>query len=104
MSAVDRKLAEALSLPTIGHTELAGTAGTLDVIIKQFNSLTPFRRVQPVLELTQYGLVATTQDLAQFKVPMPGTSEAGLLGNDYLRHFIVEIDFLPPALHISRLQ
>jgi hypothetical protein len=34
---------------------------------------------------------------------MPDTREAGLLGNDYLRHFVVEIEFSPfPALHLSR--
>ncbi len=103
MSAIDENIAQTLNLPTIGKTELAGTAGVLDVPIKQLNSITPLRRVRAVPELTQYGLIATTQDLAQFHVPMPNTSEAGLLGNDYLRHFIVEIDFVPPTVHISRL-
>ncbi len=104
MSAVDQKVAEDLGLPTLGYTELAGTAGVLNVPIKQFDALAPLRRLVPVEELTQYGLVATTQDLTQFVVPMPQTSEAGLLGNDYLRHFIVEIEFRPPALHLSRPQ
>lgn len=102
MSAVDQTVADTLQLPTIGHTELAGTAGTLDVTIRQFDALAPMRRVRAVPELTLHSLVATTQDLSAFQVPMPNTPEAGLLGNDYLRHFVVEINFLPPTLHIAR--
>ncbi len=102
MSGFDAAMATALNLPTLAHTELAGTAGTLTVPMKQFNSISPMRRVKPIPELTQYGVVSTTQDLSQFKVPLPNTAEAGLLGNDYLRHFTVEIEFMPPALHISR--
>lgn len=102
MSAIDQQIADKLQLPTIGQTELAGTAGVLQVPIKQMDAITPLRRVQPVSQLTQHGLIATVQDLSQFNVPMPNTPEAGLLGNDYLRHFVVEIEFVPPALHISR--
>lgn len=104
MSAIDQQIAGALHLPTIGHTELAGTAGVQEVPIMQLDAITPLRRLRPVTELTQHGLIATTQDLSQFSLPLPNTPEAGLLGNDYLRHFVVEIEFLPPALHISRPQ
>jgi len=104
MSAIDQKLADDLVLPVIGQTELAGTAGVLEVPLKQIDSLTPLRRLIPIPELTQHNLVVTTQDLSQFKVPMPSTAEAGLLGNDYLRQFVVEIEFMPPALHISKPQ
>lgn len=104
MSAIDQKLAEQLNLPELGQTELAGTAGVSQVPLKQIDHLTPLRRMRPVNELTQYGLLTTTQDLSQFKIPLPATEEAGLLGNDYLRHFVVEIEFMPPALHIFRPQ
>ena len=104
MSAIEQQLADRLNLRTLGYDELAGTAGVQKVPLKQLDALTPFRRLMPVGELTQYGLVATAQDLSGFRVPMPGTPEAGLLGNDYLRHFVVEIDFNPPALHLSRPQ
>ncbi|NWJ44334.1 MAG: clan AA aspartic protease [Chloroflexi bacterium] len=104
MSAIDVSLAQSLNLTTIGYAELAGTAGVINVPIKQIDTLAPLRRMLPVTELTQYDLIATTQDLSQFKVPYPATHEAGLLGNNFLRHFIVELEFLPPALHIYRPQ
>ncbi|MBN9388219.1 MAG: aspartyl protease family protein [Chloroflexi bacterium] len=102
MSAVEEKVAEELGLPTIGKTELAGTAGVLNVPIKQFDSVSPRRRGWPVSILTHHGLLATTQDLSAFRVPIPAPFEAGLLGNDYLRHFVVEVDFLPPNVQLSR--
>lgn len=103
MSAVDKSLAANLALPKLGQTELAGTAGVLNVPLVQLDTIGPMRRVRPVPLLAQHNLVTTAQDLSQFKVPMPAkTPEAGLLGNDYLRHFVVEIEFLPPAVHLSR--
>lgn len=103
MSAIDKSLAEKLTLPKLGQTELAGTAGVLQVPLMHIDTIGPLCRVLPVPHLAQHNLVATSQDLSQFEVPMPNkTPEAGLLGNDYLRHFVVEIEFLPPALHLSR--
>jgi hypothetical protein len=102
MSAVEEKVSAELGLPTIGRTELAGTAGVLDVPLKQLDSVAPQRRGYPVPILTHHGLLATTQDLSQFRVPMPAPFEAGLLGNDYLRHFVVEVDFFPPSVQLSR--
>jgi hypothetical protein len=88
----------------LGQTELAGTAGVMQVPLMQIEKLAPLRRLHPLPQLTHYGLVVTAQDLTQFKVPLSSTNlaEAGLLGNDFLRHFVVEIEFLPPALHLSR--
>jgi len=102
MSAVEEKVANELRLPVMGRTELAGTAGILDVPLKQIDAVAPQRRGYPVSILTHHGLLATTQDLSQFRVPLPAPFEAGLLGNDYLRHFIVEVDFLPPSVQLSR--
>jgi hypothetical protein len=102
MSAVEEKVANELRLPIMGRTELAGTAGILEVPIKQLDAVAPQRRGYPVSILTHHGLLATTQDLSQFRVPLPAPYEAGLLGNDYLRHFVVEVDFFPPSVQLSR--
>jgi hypothetical protein len=102
VSAIDEKVARHLDLPEVGKVELAGTAGILQVSQVRIARLTPLRRVRPVDELAWYGLTPTRQDLSAFEVPMPETPEAGLLGNDFLQSFVVEIDFLPPSVQISR--
>lgn len=102
VSAVDAALAAELKLPVIAHTELAGTAGVLDVNQVRIARAAPLRRGRRVDELSLYGLMPTTQDLSRFEVPVPNTREAGLLGNDYLEGFVVHMQFNPPLLEISR--
>jgi hypothetical protein len=102
VSAVDAELAAELKLPVIAHTELAGTAGVLLVNQVRIARLQPLRRGRGVGELTWYGLTPTTQDLSAFVVPIPDTHEAGLLGNDYLQNFVVQLQFAPPLLEIAR--
>jgi hypothetical protein len=48
MSAVDQKIATNLQLFKIGQTELAGTAGVLQVPLVQVDTLTPLRRLEIV--------------------------------------------------------
>jgi hypothetical protein len=102
VSAVDAALAHELQLPTIAHTELAGTAGVLMVDQVRIARIQPLRRGRGVDELSWYGLTPTTQDLSAFVVPIPNTREAGLLGNDYLQSFVVQMQFSPPLLEIAR--
>lgn len=102
VSAIDAKLADELGLPTIAHTELAGTAGILEVDQVRIARIMPLSRGRGVDELSWYGLTPTKQDLSAFHVPVPGAREGGLLGNDYLQSFVVHLRFAPPLLEISR--
>ncbi len=102
VSAIDAKLADELGLPTIAHTELAGTAGILEVDQVRIARIMPLCRSRGVDELSWYGLTPTKQDLSAFHVPVAGAREAGLLGNDYLQSFVVHLRFAPPLLEISR--
>jgi Aspartyl protease len=102
VSAVDAAVATELGLPKIAHTELAGTAGVLTVDQVRIARTQPLCRGRRVSELCWYGLTPTKQDLSAFQVPVPGAREAGLLGNDYLQSFVVQMRFSPALLEISR--
>jgi hypothetical protein len=102
VSAVDAALADELALPTIAHTELAGTAGILEVDQVRIARLMPLARGRGVAELSWYGLTPTKQDLSAFHVPVAGAREGGLLGNDYLQSFVVQLVFSPALVEISR--
>jgi hypothetical protein len=102
VSAVDATLADSLGLIKIAHTELAGTAGILSVDQVRIPRLVPLYRGRGVDELAWYGLTPTKQDLSAFHVPVPDAKEGGLLGNDYLQSFIVQMRFHPPLLEITR--
>ena len=102
ISAVDAGLSAELRLPRIAHTELAGTAGTMMVDQVRIARTEPLRRGRGIDDLAWYGLTPTTQDLSAFVVPIPNTREAGLLGNDYLQSFVVQMQFNPPLLEIGR--
>jgi len=102
VSAVDAALADELGLPKIAHTELAGTAGILEVDQVRIARIMPLSRGRGVTELSWYGLTPTKQDLSAFAVPVPGAREAGLLGNDYLQSFVVGLRFAPSLVEISR--
>ena len=102
VSAVDAGVADELALPKIAHTELAGTAGILSVDQVRIGRIMPLSRGRGVAELSWYGLTPTKQDLSAFEVPVPGAREAGLLGNDYLQSFIVQLRFSPAIVEISR--
>jgi hypothetical protein len=102
ISAVDEELATELGLVTIAHTELTGTAGVFTVDQVRIARVVPMYRNRPVDELAWYGLTPTKQDLSAFQVPAPLTREAGLLGNDYLQSFIVQMRFAPPLMEVTR--
>lgn len=102
VSAIDEALANRLGLLKIAHTELAGTAGVLMVDQVRIPRLVPLCRAQGVDELAWYGLTPTKQDLSAFRVPLHDTPEAGLLGNDYLQSFVVQMRFSPPLMEITR--
>jgi hypothetical protein len=102
VSAVDAKLADELALPKVAHTELAGTAGILEVDQVRIARIMPLSRGRGVAELSWYGLTPTKQDLSAFHVPVPGAHEGGLLGNDYLQSFVVQLHFAPALVEISR--
>src|SRR6188474_2894357 len=102
VSAVDAELAAALALPKVGHTELLGTAGVIEVDQVRIAVTTPLSRGRGVTELSSFGLTPTTQDLSAFHVPVDGGREGGLLGNDYLQNFVVQLRFSPPLVEISR--
>ena len=102
VSAVDAKLADELGLPKVAHTELAGTAGILEVDQVRIARIMPLARGRGVAKLSWYGLTPTKQDLSAFHVPVPGASEGGLLGNDYLQSFVVQLHFAPALVEISR--
>jgi len=102
VSAVDAALADELGLPKVAHTELAGTAGILEVDQVRIARIMPLCRGRGVAELSWYGLTPTKQDLSAFHVPVPGAHEAGLLGNDYLQSFVVSLRFSPAIVEISR--
>jgi len=102
ISAVDQALAAELHLPIIAHTELAGTAGVMTVNQVRITRIAPLRRGRIVDDLSWYGLTPTTQDLSAFHVPVPGAREAGLLGNDYLQNYVVQLQLDPPLVEILR--
>jgi hypothetical protein len=102
VSAIDETLATELRLHKMKQTELAGTAGVLTVDQVQIDRILPLYRGRGVDELAWYGLHPTRQDLSGFQVPPPITREAGLLGNDYLQSFVVQMRFSPPLLEITR--
>jgi hypothetical protein len=102
VSAVDATLADELGLHKIAHTELAGTAGVLEVDQVRIARVHPLCRGRRIPELCWYGLTPTKQDLSAFAVPVPDTREAGLLGNDYLQSFVVQLRFAPALMEISR--
>ena len=102
VSAIDEALANELGLVKIAHTELAGTAGVLMVDQVRIARLVPLCRGHGVDELAWYGLTPTKQDLSAFEVPLHDTPEAGLLGNDYLQSFVVQMRFSPPLMEITR--
>lgn len=102
VSAVDAGLATELGLPTVAHTELLGTAGMIEVDQVRIARLAPLSRGRSVTELSRLDLTPTKQDLSAFHVPVEGAREAGLLGNDYLRNFVVQLRFSPPLVEISR--
>ncbi|HEY2901917.1 MAG TPA: aspartyl protease family protein [Polyangia bacterium] len=102
ISAIDAALAVKLQLPVIGRTELAGTGGVFDVDKVRIGRMQPLRRGRGVDELAWYGLTPTVQDLSPFVVPGIDVGEAGLLGNDYLQSFILQMQFNPPLLEITR--
>lgn len=102
ISAIDAQVAVDLELPTIAHTELAGTGGVLSVDQVRIARMQPLRRGRGVDELAWYGLTPTVQDLSAFVIPGIEVGEAGLLGNDYLQSFVVQIQFHPPLLEITR--
>ena len=73
VSAVDATLADELGLPKIAHTELAGTAGVLEVDQVRIGRIMPLCRGRARLRrLSWYGLTPTKQDLSAFTVPVPG--------------------------------
>jgi hypothetical protein len=102
VSAVDAGMAVELGLPTIAHTELLGTAGMIEVDQVRIATLAPLSRGRGVMELSRLGLTPTKQDLSAFDVPVAGAREAGLLGNDYIQSFVVQLRFSPPLVEISR--
>ena len=102
VSAIDEGLATELGLAKIAHIELAGTAGVLMVDQVRIGRILPLCRGRGVDELAWYGLTPTKQDLSAFKVPLPDTREAGLLGNDYLQNFVTQMRFSPPSMEITR--
>jgi hypothetical protein len=102
ISAVDMALAAELRLPTIAHTELAGTAGVMTVDQVRIARIAPLRRGRTVDDLAWYGLTPTTQDLSAFHVPIQGAKEAGLLGNDYLQSFVIQLQLDRPLVEIVR--
>jgi hypothetical protein len=102
VSAIDAGLADELGLLKMAHTELAGTAGVLEVDQVRIARMQPMSRGRGVDELSWYGLTPTKQDLSAFHVPLLDTREAGLLGNDYLQSFVVQMRFAEPIMEISR--
>jgi len=102
VSAVDATLADELGFVNAARTELAGTAGILDVDCVRIPRIVPLTRGRGVDELAWYGLMPTKQDLSAFKVPYSNAREGGLLGNDYLQSFVVQMRFAPPLLEITR--
>jgi len=102
VSAVDAALAAQLGLPAISETELVGTAGVMTVAQVRIARLAPLHRGRAVGDLAGRDLTPTTQDLSAFEVPVDGVKEAGLLGNDYLRRFVVKARLDRPALDIGR--
>jgi|GEM_PF-3153688 len=102
VSAVDAALAAELELPKVGQTELLGTGGVMKVDQVRIACTTPLSRGRGVMELSSFGLMPTTQDLSAFHVPVHGAREAGLLGNDYIQNFVVQLRFSPALMEISR--
>jgi hypothetical protein len=93
-SAIDNKASEKLALPIIRKDSVEGTAGTIPVLIVKVNSLSAGNaRVQD--------LALTKQDLSYSLAP-PGKSADGILGTDFMKHFVISIDFQLRQISFSK--
>jgi predicted aspartyl protease len=85
-SAIDLKMAERLKLPLRGADKVEGTAGIIDVKKVLVKSLSFGKARAKNLTVPAYDLSG---------VPAPQSKQvAGILGYDFLRSFLVQVDFL----------
>ncbi|WP_293301265.1 retropepsin-like aspartic protease [Pedobacter sp. UBA4863] len=94
VSAIDTKIADSLSLLTLKKDYVEGSAGKIFV---------PYVEIQSVSTggYTVNDLIFTKYDLSSSLAP-PGQKVDGILGMDFLKHFVVVIDFRNRLMTLSK--
>ncbi len=93
-SAIDQKTADVLNLKIIRIDNVEGTAGIIDVPVVNAKSISVGNSSVKNLLLTKY-------DLSTSLVP-PNQHLDGILGTDFLKHFVVTIDFQNKEISLSK--
>lgn len=84
-SAIDKQTAERLKLETVRTDSVEGSAGTLLMPFVQTRMVAIGRSAVRNIQMSKY-------DLSTSLAP-PGKRLDGILGTDFLKHFVVSIDF-----------
>jgi len=92
-SAIDAKTADKLKLPRLRVDTVEGSAGNLQVQMVNVSSVKAGNS-------TVKNLVFTKQDLS-FSLAPPGKHIDGILGTDFLRHFVITLDFKKQQISFS---
>lgn len=93
-SAIDNRTSEKLALPVLRTDSVAGSAGTIAVQMVKINSTQAGNAIIKNLEFTK-------EDLSYSLAP-PGRHLDGILGTDFMKHFIVTIDFKTHQISFSK--
>lgn len=84
-SAIDEKIAEKFKLKVVKIDSVEGTVGTIRVPSVKVKSLSVGNSIVKNMSLTKYNLSGS--------LAPPGQHLSGILGTDFLKHFVVMIDF-----------
>jgi hypothetical protein len=93
-SAVDEGTSDNLKLSIVRSDSVEGSAGTILVQMVKINSITTGNATVKDLEFSK-------QDLSYSLAP-PGKHIDGILGTDFMKHFIVTIDFKNHQVSFSK--
>jgi hypothetical protein len=93
-SAIDEKTSDRLKLPALRTDRVEGSAGTIAVQMVKINSIRAGNSTVKNLEFSK-------QDLSYSLAPS-GKHIDGILGTDFMKHFIVTIDFKNQLISFSK--
>jgi len=93
VSAIDQKIAETLHLEEIKIESVEGSAGTISVPTVKSNSVSVGQAELSDINFTKYNLKGSLSP--------PNENLDGILGTDFLKHFIVTLDFKKRLITLS---
>jgi hypothetical protein len=93
-SAIDEKTADKLKLSVLRSDSVEGSAGTILVQMVKINSIRAGNAGVTNLEFTKQNL--------SYSLAPPGKHVDGILGTDFMKHFIVTIDFKNHEISFSK--